>query len=116
VCYLGDVGYFNWELGVGLDEEEEEDKDDDTDDEDTLFDNGGAPPLPAVDSEIQPTDLGEEEALELEIAKSELEELGRWNGLAIKLRESALAQERPVMPPVTPTCATLPAPPASSTP
>jgi hypothetical protein len=117
VCYLGDVGYFNRDLGVSLDEEEEqEDKDDDTDDEEALFDNGGAPPPPVVDSEIQATDLRKEEALELEIGKSELEELGRWNGLAIKLRESALAQERPVTPPVTPTCVALPAPPASSTP
>jgi hypothetical protein len=40
--------------------------------------------------------------MEIAIAKSELEELTDWNGIAIHLCESVLVQGRPVTTPVTP--------------
>lgn len=76
------MAFFSREPGVGLDDEEEEDDEDedhDDDHEDDLFDSGGAPAPPdppVVNVEIQPAELTEEEALELAIAQSELEELG----------------------------------------
>jgi hypothetical protein len=116
--YLGDVDYFEREITAeeeendqeDADEDEDEDKDADEDedeDEDVNMahydhDDGG----PAWDPETQPPDISEEEAIAMALANSEqdeLNELALWDGLAIQLRESALAQGRPATPPATPT-------------
>jgi hypothetical protein len=110
--YLGDVWFFKWELLSCLtddddnddgDEEEDDDDEEGKDDEeeggdndhgDENFNNGGV----ARDPEYQPTDLNEDEAIQLAIAQSELGQLGQWDGLVVQLRESALAKGRPEMP------------------
>ncbi|KAK1602645.1 hypothetical protein QYE76_027284 [Lolium multiflorum] len=51
---------------------------------------------PAWDPKTQPSDISEEEAIAMALANSELEELNKlamWDGLAIQLRESALASD-----------------------
>jgi hypothetical protein len=82
---LGDVGYFNRELCIGLDSDAAKDH------QDVMFVNGGVPDLTAVDLELQPVDLTEKEALELAIAQSELDMLGQWCGLAMHLHGSLMS-------------------------
>ena len=60
--------------------------------------HGGAPWNP----EHQPLDIDEDEAVQMAMAQSELDELARWDGLVIQLRDSALLQGRPSAPPATP--------------
>jgi hypothetical protein len=43
----------------------------------------------------------EEEAIKMTIARSHLDELTQWHGIAIQLQDFALAQGRPVPPPFT---------------
>ena len=40
--------------------------------------------------------------MQIAMAQSELDELGRWDGLVVQLRESSLLQGRPATPPGTP--------------
>jgi hypothetical protein len=64
-------------------------------------DDGGL----AWDPETQPPDISEEKTIAMALANSEqdgLNELAFWDGLAIQLRESVLAQGRPATPPTTP--------------
>jgi hypothetical protein len=117
--FLSDVDYFNRELVVDDDDDGEYDDDDvDVDEEaeddeaeyeassdghgqggDNGHDNDGL----AWDPETQPPDISEEEAITIAMANSELDQLSMWDGLAIQLCESSLAQERPATPPATPT-------------
>ena len=119
-AYLADVDYFEREIAAEEEENDHEDADEDGDkDEDgdvTMpqydHDDGG----PAWDPENQPPDISEEEAIAMALANSEqdeLNELALWDGLAIQLRESALAQGRPATPPATPTRSNVRAPPAA---
>jgi hypothetical protein len=89
------VAYLNRELGVHL-----FDKNDD--DDNTKGNNGGPPDPPVINQDVQPPYLTEEETLELAIARSELDNLAKWNCLVVLLRESALPQGMPVTPPFTP--------------
>jgi hypothetical protein len=53
--------------------------------------------------ETHPLDISEEEAIAMALANSELDQLAMWDGIVVQLRESSLAQRRPVNPPATPT-------------
>jgi hypothetical protein len=55
-----------------------------------------------VDQELQPPELTEEEAMEIAIDKSDLDDLAKWKGLVVQLRESAPLHGSLVTPPVTP--------------
>jgi hypothetical protein len=59
------------------------------------------------EDELQLPNLMEEEAVEMAIAQSELNRL-QWDGLAVQLRASELAQGRPPTPPATPPALTPP--------
>jgi hypothetical protein len=95
--YLGDIDFFSRELLALFDDDEEdmEDKEGTSKQED----------------ELQPPNLTEEDAMEMAIANTNLDELAPWDGLAIQLRASVLAQGRPPTPLVTPPA---PAPPPAA--
>jgi hypothetical protein len=82
------------------------------DHDDDIFDNGGTPASPIVDPELQPVELTEVEAIEPEIAQNELDELGRWHGLSMKLRNTPTH----VAPPALPVRAAAPPPPSPAPP
>ena len=125
------MDFFNAEVGVGVGEEEEETDDDEAAYEDVVSEEGDEfeeenaaeeedeaqadgddhVDVPAWDPETQPPDISEEEAIA--IANSELDQLGMWDGLAVQLRESSLAQGRPATPPATPTRSQGPPPPTA---
>jgi hypothetical protein len=67
VGYLGNVNFFNRERFVGLGSEE--------DDEDEVHDESTTAPSVGVNQEFQPANLTEEEAIEMAIAQSELDQL-----------------------------------------
>jgi hypothetical protein len=61
------------------------------------------------DDELQLPDLVEDEAMEMAIDNSELDDLAKWDSLVVQLRASALAQGRPLTPPAPPPVAAPPA-------
>jgi hypothetical protein len=67
--YLGNVDFFIQERYARFDEEVEDMEEEEED-------------------ELQPTNLTEDKAMEMAIAKSELDDLGQWGGLAVQLRAS----------------------------
>jgi hypothetical protein len=109
------VNFFNRKLEVGMTNDKEDKYEGHNDDEDGSQGDAlsvkGAAPDETVNPEIQPPDLMEDEAFELTVAQSKLEELGRWNNLTIHLREAVLALGALVPPSVTPTCEHTHAPP-----
>jgi hypothetical protein len=73
------LDFFNWELVASLDEEGDNEDDGHGDEEDdghgeALFGNA-ATPSNVVNQEVQPTNLTEEEAIQMVIAQSELGQL-----------------------------------------
>jgi hypothetical protein len=124
--YLGDVDYFVRELAAEENDNEKGEYDDDVDEDEGIEDddaaeagykpssdghvqggsNGHDDDGPAWDPETQPLDISEEEAIDIVMAKSELDQLAMWDGLAFLFRESSLARGRPTTPPATPTSAT----------
>jgi hypothetical protein len=103
--YVGDLDYFDREIAAEEEENDDEDADEDEDQyeddyaaearTDNYHDDGG----PAWDPETQPPNISEEEAIAMALANNKLNELAMWDGLAIQLRESALAQGRLATPP-----------------
>jgi hypothetical protein len=77
--YVGDMDFFNRERRVHFDEEEGVDEEE--------------------DDELQSPNLTEDEAMEMAIGNSELDDLTQWDGLAVQLRATVLAQRRPTTPP-----------------
>jgi hypothetical protein len=85
-------------------DDEDEDAGEDEDEEAERADNDHDDDGPVWDPETQPPNISKEEALAMALANSELDklnEIAMWDGLAIQLRESALAQGRPAIPPAT---------------
>jgi hypothetical protein len=96
VGYLGEVGLFKRELVSGLTNNDEGDKEEPDGDgqSDEHFDDSGAACYP----EHQPSDLNEDEAIQLAIPQSKL---AQWDGIAVHRHESVLAQGISVTPPLT---------------
>jgi hypothetical protein len=76
VGYLGNVNFFNRERFVGLGSEE--------DDEDEVHDESTTAPSVGVNQEFQPANLTEE-AIEMDISQSMLNQLSEWDGLTVQL-------------------------------
>ena len=119
--YLGDASFFDTsatddDAEDDGEDDDEDDGEDDEEDEDNDEDGGedeegagGDLDFPGGDDGVlpwdpahQPLDIDEDQALQIAMARSELEELGRWDGLIVQLRESSLLQGRPATPPGTP--------------
>ena len=117
-------------LPICEEDEDEEDDDEDEDEaayedvvseegdefeeEDAAADDGDDHiDVPAWGLEAQPPDITEEEAIAMAVANSELDQLAMWDGVAVQLRVSSLAQGRQATPPATPTRSQGPPPPTA---
>jgi hypothetical protein len=78
--YLGEVDFFIWERGLslGVEEEDEDEVQNALEDGNTTALGGG------VNQEVQPANLTEE-AIEMDISQSMLNQLSEWDGLTVQL-------------------------------